>query len=109
MGAGDGIDRSGAKEMESRFIAVDWGTTSFRGYLADAGGEILARCSAAEGILAVQAGEFDAVLERHIGDWPIKLPVLASGMIGSKQGWVEAPYCSCSAGLTEIADALKPH
>ncbi|MET0542126.1 MAG: 2-dehydro-3-deoxygalactonokinase, partial [Variovorax sp.] len=28
---------------------------------------------------------------------------LMSGMAGSKQGWVEAPYCPCPAGIDEVA------
>ena len=31
-----------------------------------------------------------------------------AGMVGSKQGWVEAAYCPCPAGLDEIAAALQP-
>ena len=32
--------------------------------------------------------------------------VLLSGMIGSRQGWKEAPYLPCPAGAPEIAAAL---
>jgi 2-dehydro-3-deoxygalactonokinase len=28
---------------------------------------------------------------------------LASGMVGSRQGWLEAPYCPCPAGPQELA------
>ena len=34
------------------------------------------------------------------------MPLIASGMIGSRQGWVEAPYCKCPAGFHAIAAAL---
>src|SRR5207253_2700905 len=33
-------------------------------------------------------------------------PILMSGMIGARQGWVEAPYAQCPAGLPEIASAI---
>ncbi len=33
---------------------------------------------------------------------------LMAGMVGSKQGWVEAGYCPCPVGLDEIAAALRP-
>lgn len=32
---------------------------------------------------------------------------LISGMAGSQQGWVEAPYCPCPAGFDEVAAQLK--
>jgi 2-dehydro-3-deoxygalactonokinase len=31
-----------------------------------------------------------------------------AGMVGSRQGWVEAPYCACPAGLDELVAALAP-
>jgi 2-dehydro-3-deoxygalactonokinase len=31
---------------------------------------------------------------------------LLSGMVGSRQGWVETPYCSCPAGFADIAAKL---
>ena len=32
-----------------------------------------------------------------------RLPVIACGMVGSRQGWVEAPYLPCPAGLSDLA------
>ena len=32
---------------------------------------------------------------------------LISGMAGSKQGWVEAPYCACPAGFADVAAQLR--
>jgi 2-dehydro-3-deoxygalactonokinase len=34
------------------------------------------------------------------------LPIVLSGMIGSRQGWKEAPYARCPAGADDIAEAL---
>ncbi|MCU4117919.1 2-dehydro-3-deoxygalactonokinase [Variovorax sp. N23] len=87
-------------------VAIDWGTSSLRGALLDAAGRVLDERSAPRGILSVPAGEFGAVFESLVGDWmrgPGRPRCLISGMAGSKQGWVEAPYCACPAGLTEIA------
>ena len=81
-----------------QFIALDWGTTSFRAYLVGADGEVRDQVSAAEGILAVKDGGFEGVLEGHIGGWDKALPVVATGMITSRQGWVELPYADCPAG-----------
>jgi 2-dehydro-3-deoxygalactonokinase len=91
-------------------IGVDWGTTSFRAYLIDARGRVLDRREAADGILAVK--DFDACFEDHCGLWADsypRAPILLSGMIGSRQGWVEAPYCPCPAGAEEIAGRLIRH
>ena len=52
---------------------------------------------------------FDAALESHIGKWDKNLPIMASGMITSRQGWVELPYVACPAGLQSIAAAVHLH
>lgn len=90
-------------------IAVDWGTTNLRAYLAGANGSILARTVSPRGILTVENGAFADVLSAQIASWITAhgpLPVMMSGMIGSRQGWVEAPYVRCPAGIGDIAAAL---
>lgn len=91
-----------------RLIALDWGTTSLRARLIDGTGSTLATRSSADGILHVPAGGFPAVLQRVGGDWLAahRVPVIASGMVGSRQGWVEAPYLPCPAGPAEAAAQL---
>ena len=87
----------------TRLVAIDWGTSSLRGALLDAGGKVLEERSDARGILKVPQGGFPAVFEALFGDW-MRLEgarCLISGMAGSKQGWVEAPYCACPAGRVE--------
>ena len=92
--------------MSSKFIGVDWGTTSFRAYLMDGAGVVVDQVSAAEGILSVKDGAFEATLEAHIKNWDVTLPIIASGMITSRQGWIELPYVDCPAGPAELAKAL---
>lgn len=92
--------------MSKPFIALDWGTSSFRAYLVDAQGQVKDKVSAPEGIMAVQGGNFEAVLESHIGSWDKALPLVASGMITSRQGWVECAYADCPAGAAELAKSL---
>lgn len=94
----------------ARLIGIDWGTSSFRAYLMDSAGAILDRRDSADGILAVQ--DFDGTFERHCGAWADahpSAPILLAGMIGSRQGWVEAPYCACPAGAGEIAGKAISH
>jgi 2-dehydro-3-deoxygalactonokinase len=90
-------------------IAVDWGTSSFRAYRLDSQGGIIEKREAPKGILSVEAGEFAQVLESEVGDWIAagEAPVVMSGMVGSRQGWAEAPYVQCPAGLEELASSLK--
>jgi 2-dehydro-3-deoxygalactonokinase len=92
--------------MAHPFIGLDWGTTSFRAYLVQGDGSVAAEVSAPGGILAVKDGAFEASLEQQIGAWDKSLPVIASGMITSRQGWIEIPYVECPAGPAEIAKAI---
>jgi 2-dehydro-3-deoxygalactonokinase len=96
----------------SALIGLDWGTSSFRAYRLDAAGAVLEAKTAPAGILRVPEGGFEGVFEREIGPWLADapgLPVIASGMITSRQGWVEVSYCPCPAGSAEIAAALVRH
>lgn len=92
-----------------RLIAIDWGTTNFRAYLADANGAVIARKESPNGILRIRDREFADVLRAEVRGWIDEhgpLTVTMSGMIGSRQGWVEAPYVRCPAGVPDIASAL---
>ena len=89
-------------------IAIDWGTSSLRGALLDGKGQVREERSHPRGILTVPAGGFSALFEELFGDWmrPVGSFCLVSGMAGSKQGWVEAPYCPCPSGRVEVANAI---
>lgn len=85
-------------------IAVDWGTTSLRGARLDEAGRALEEKSAPLGILNVPNGDFAGVFASLFSDWmrPTGSVCLISGMAGSRQGWVEAPYVACPAGPEEL-------
>jgi 2-dehydro-3-deoxygalactonokinase len=89
-------------------IAIDWGTSTFRAYRLSADGGVLDRRSAPLGIMQVEGGAFADALEGQIGDWLTAgdTPVVMSGMIGSRQGWVEAPYANCPTGAEQIAAGM---
>ena len=91
-------------------IGVDWGTTSLRAYRLDEAGAVLDRRESAQGILSVPEGAFPAVLDATIRPWleAGEELVLLCGMVGSRQGWREAPYLPCPAGPAEIAAATVP-
>ncbi len=88
-------------------IAIDWGTSAARAYRMDARGQVLATHAAPLGIQRVQDGRFAAALAELLAGWSDELaPRLACGMIGSRQGWVEAPYVACPAHLADLADGI---
>jgi 2-dehydro-3-deoxygalactonokinase len=93
--------------LTAALVAVDWGTTSARAYRMAATGEVIDSRSDTLGISNVKDGRFDEALSRLLGDWrDERAPRIASGMVGSRQGWVEAPYIPCPAPLTALADGL---
>jgi 2-dehydro-3-deoxygalactonokinase len=89
-------------------IAVDWGTSNFRAFQLDAEGAVLARRSSSQGILRVDGGNFEEALRVEVGTWLAEgeTHVLLCGMIGSRQGWVEAEYLRCPVGLSDLANAV---
>jgi len=90
-------------------IGVDWGTTSLRAYRLR-GREVLDQVALPLGILSVAQGQFGSVLHGAVGAWLAdgERRVLLSGMVGSRQGWVEAPYLPCPAAAADLARALVP-
>lgn len=88
-------------------IGIDWGTTSLRAWLIAADGTVLDTRRRDLGILRVAGGDFPAAFAASVGDWhALGLPVLMSGMIGSRQGWAEAPYVPCPADTASLAAHL---
>lgn len=81
-------------ERKPAFIAIDWGTSSFRGWLMTADGRTLAETRGREGMLHCVISGFAPVLQHHLAQLgaPTDLPVLICGMAGARQGWREAPY-----------------
>jgi 2-dehydro-3-deoxygalactonokinase len=92
-----------------RLIALDWGTSSLRAYLLGERGEVLEQSVKPWGIMRTSKRSFAKVFTAMVGGWRRRwpdLPALASGMIGSAQGWCEAPYVLCPAGLQSLAAGL---
>ncbi len=89
----------------ARLIALDWGTSNLRACLLGEGGRRLGQRSAAVGVMAVPERRFEAALQDLCGDWidTHRCPLIASGMVGSRQGWQEAPYLPCPAALADAA------
>lgn len=89
-------------------IGVDWGTTSFRAFRLAQDGGIRDRRVALKGLLNVPDNRFADTLREEVGPWLAagEKHVLLSGMIGSRQGWKEAPYLPCPASAADVATGL---
>jgi len=102
-------------------IGLDWGTSSLRSYLFDAQGAVLANVALPWGVMRLpsvtdaidapqatklsqanamtpaqaRANAFELAFDAACGTWlgaQPDLPVIACGMVGSAQGWLEVPY-----------------
>ena len=87
-------------------IGIDWGTSRLRAFRIGEAGQILDRRSSDHGIAYLAARDFDPVLRETLAGWPAGVPILMCGMIGSRQGWQETPYCPCPASAKELAKNL---
>lgn len=98
------LDREGAA-----LIGVDWGTSSARAYLFGHDGQVLGETSGPWGVSRLpgsgdRADVFASALTELVGQWTgdgqgAALPMLASGMVGSRAGWREVPYRMLPAPL----------
>jgi 2-dehydro-3-deoxygalactonokinase len=89
-------------------IGVDWGTTNFRAFRIAPDGTIRDRRETLRGLLNVPDSRYADTLRDEIGPWLAggENHVLLSGMVGSRQGWKEAPYLPCPASAPQVAAAL---
>lgn len=89
-------------------LYADWGTTNLRAYALDESGSVVAQRESAMGVRSLAQDEFASAFDRMFGAWrdPETVPTLLCGMIGSRMGWVEAPYVPCPATLGDIAASL---
>src|SRR5450631_2433821 len=90
-------------------IGLDWGTSRLRAYLFDAGGAVRAVKDRPWGVLATPGGGFARAYHEIAAEWRGShgdIAAIASGMIGSTEGWIGAPYCACPAGSVELAAAV---
>ena len=92
------------------WIALDWGTSRLRAFaMSDAGAEI-ASAESDDGMGALASGDFEPALLRLIEPWlgEGRMPILAAGMVGARQGWVEAPYLKAPCAPLDPAAPSYP-
>lgn len=87
-----------------KWIAVDWGTSRLRAWLMD-GASVADSATSDQGMAGLAPEAFEAALLSIIDPWlESARDVIACGMVGAKQGWVEAPYraAPCAAAATDL-------
>lgn len=113
----------------TQYIGLDWGTSALRAYLFSRSGQVLAQRESPWGIMNLPDGSgahegvvhavivaqsdaqrraaFQATLWRFVGDWLRQAgtvpDVVACGMVGSAQGWCNAPYQPLPIDLHALA------
>ncbi|WP_410599434.1 2-dehydro-3-deoxygalactonokinase [Amycolatopsis sp. lyj-90] len=104
-------------------IALDWGTSGQRAWLLGEDGEILDARSAGRGLLTTtedvdvrdpraRAAAYEAAFRKTCGDWLTAfpaLPAIASGMVGSAQGWTDSGYRTVPARVDFTSLVPVPH
>jgi len=91
---------------QAAYVAVDWGTSSFRLWLMDRAGHVLGERRSQEGMMAAGKLGFAMVLQSHLAAVGAAndLPVIICGMAGARQGWVEAGYIDTPARLATVLE-----
>jgi len=82
------------------WIAVDWGTSNMRAWAMSDSGTILADVTSDKGMGSLTPHGFAPALREAIAGWHHEgVPIIACGMVGARQGWIEAPYAAvpCAA------------
>lgn len=81
------------EHIKADWIAVDWGTSNMRAWAMSTSGTVLAEACSDQGMGKLTRDRFEPALLNVVGPW-ISGPttVIACGMVGSRQGWIEAPY-----------------
>ncbi len=76
------------------WIAIDWGTTHLRAWAMTSSGTVLQTALSDRGMGAQARDAFEDTLHDLVGGWGCTGPMIACGMVGSRQGWVEVPYAT---------------
>ncbi len=98
----------GRERMRVEWIGVDWGTSNLRAW-AIRDGSAVAEAASGKGMGVLAPDVFEAALLDVIDPWlgvgPMQ--VVASGMVGARQGWREAPYATVPCAPTGTG-AVRP-
>ncbi|MGS4947751.1 2-dehydro-3-deoxygalactonokinase [Meridianimarinicoccus sp. RP-17] len=101
---------SGADRNPVDWIAVDWGTSAVRAWVMAADGTVIAARHGDRGMGGLSRDGFEPALLDLVGDaLPAHgtVPVICCGMLGSRQGWAEAPYAAVPCAPPGIERATR--
>ncbi len=89
------------KKHTRPFVAVDWGTSSFRLWNLSSQGEVVGRSAGPFGMSGLGKSDYAKLLDENTAklDVPMDYPVVICGMAGDAQGWHEAPYMATAENL----------
>ncbi|MEX0317396.1 MAG: 2-dehydro-3-deoxygalactonokinase [Ruegeria sp.] len=95
--------------VNAEWIAVDWGTSCLRAW-AMRGETAVAEAVSGNGMSRLGRDGFEPALLELVGDWIGDGPVdvIACGMVGARQGWVEAPYSAVPAAPLPVPPVRVP-
>lgn len=77
------------------WIAVDWGTSNLRAWAMSSADEVLDMRESDAGMGRLEQSQFEGALLSLVEDWlkpGTATDVVACGMVGARQGWMEAAY-----------------
>jgi 2-dehydro-3-deoxygalactonokinase len=87
-------------------VGIDWGTTNRRAYVLDGNGDLLQQTSDKFGILTI-GGNFESSLKDLLLQLNVRTAdVVMSGMVGSRNGWHEAPYLPVQQPISNLPQAM---
>ncbi|WP_334060985.1 2-dehydro-3-deoxygalactonokinase [Limimaricola cinnabarinus] len=91
------------------WIALDWGTSRLRAWAMRRDGTVIEAREAERGMGGLAPDSFEPALRETCGDWLGEgVPVIACGMVGARQGWVEAGYARVPCAPLSAALTAAP-
>lgn len=92
------------------WIAADWGTSNLRVWLMGPDNEPVQDLKSDAGMGSLTPEEFEPVLvslvKEHLAPGTVT-PVIACGMVGAKQGWIEARYATVPCKAPGMAESVR--
>ena len=96
--------------MASNYIVFDWGSTNVRAFLY-IDKKMVDTKKSSDGVTTVRGVLCQKIFDKLTDEWFKKygkMPVVMAGMVGSINGWCDAPYLDCPVNLNEISKSLTP-
>lgn len=86
-------------------IGLDWGSTQLRAYRYGEHGQVQDKRVFPHGIRHLPEGGYAEAFAQAVAGWP-DVPLLACGMVGSRNGWQEVPYLDTPTRIEHLAGSL---